>query len=277
MRTVCQDRGCVPKGIRLVAADMDGTLLDEHGSIPDSFWPLLEQLRERGVVFAAASGRQYPALVDLFGPASSKMALISENGAYVVRDGQELSHNTVDRSYVEQAVTYIRHEARSRDLSLIWSSRTAAYTEHADPAFVAEAGRFYTCLEVVEDLLELPEEPLKFAVYDAEGATMASRDRLSVGLQPHLVVMSGGNWMDVMDPKVNKGVALGALQRALGVGADQTMVFGDYLNDLEMFGQATHSYAMANGHADIVRAAKHVAPSNREHGVIGVLRRMIQD
>ena len=265
----------LPSDIKLVVADMDGTLLDESGGIPDSFWPLLAKMGERDIVFAPASGRQHPALAAMFAQAGPEVALISENGALVVRDGREVSSSVVDPVFSRHAVTSARELALQHNLGLVWSGRRTAYVERSDAAFVEEAGRYYTSLEVLDDLLQVPEDALKFAVYDFDGGSAGSKVLLSEVLDPFQVVMSSEHWMDIMDPTVNKGVALRALQHALDATPDQTMVFGDYLNDLEMFAHATHSFAMANAHPTLLRAARYVAPSNIEHGVITTLAQLL--
>ncbi|UXN33015.1 HAD hydrolase family protein [Glutamicibacter sp. M10] len=94
-------------------------------------------------------------------------------------------------------------------------------------------------------------------------------DVLDVPLQ---VVISGSHWVDAMNHGVHKGLALGALQKELGINDDETVVFGDYPNDLEMIKAATYSFAMANAHPDVAAAANFTAPANTEHGVLQVLR-----
>ncbi len=267
--------GELPDDIKLVVADMDGTLLDETGQIPDGFWPLLEQLAERGIVFAPASGRQHPALAGMFAQAGPNVALISENGAFVVRDGHEVSSSTVDREFSQRVVETARELARERNLGLVWSGRRSAYVERSDSAFLDQAGWFYTSLAVVEDLMQVPEAALKFAVYDFDGGSAGSKALLTEALHPFQVVMSSEHWMDIMDPAVNKGVALRALQAAVGATPDETMVFGDYLNDLEMFAEATQTFAMANAHPKVVQAARYLAPSNRDQGVISTLAKLL--
>ena len=268
-------QGELPDDIKLVVADMDGTLLDETGSIPDDFWPLLGQLAERGIVFAPASGRQLPALAGMLAQAGPNVALISENGAHVVRDGQEVSSSSVDRGFSEHAVRTARELAQHHNLGLVWSGRRSAYVERADAEFLEEAGWFYTSLEVVDDLLQVPEAALKFAVFDFDGGSAGSKSLLTEALHPFQVVMSSEHWMDIMDPAVNKGVALRALRAALDITPDQTMVFGDYLNDLEMFSEATHTFAMANAHPKLVQTARYLAPSNRDHGVMSILEQLL--
>ena len=266
----------LPTDIKLVVADMDGTLLDESGGIPDGFWPLLDRLAHRGVVFAPASGRQYPALAEMFAQAGPGLALIADNGAYVVRDGQEVSSSDVDPEFSRHTVHTVRELADTYYFGLVWSGRRSAYVERSDTAFVAEVGRFYTTLEVVDDLLAAPEPALKFAVFDFDGGSAGSRALLSEVLHPFQVVMSSEPWMDIMDPAVNKGVALRALRESLAATPDQTVVFGDYLNDLDMFAEASHSFAMANAHPRLLAAARHVAPSNRDHGVITTLAELLR-
>lgn len=76
--------------IRLIAADMDGTLLDSRKQLPEGLFPLVRALHERGVRFAPASGRQFYTLYEQFGEIADELMYISENGAMIC-DGAELS------------------------------------------------------------------------------------------------------------------------------------------------------------------------------------------
>ena len=69
--------------IRLIAADMDGTLLDSEKRLPDGLFPLVRALHERGVRFAPASGRQFYTLYEQFGEIADELMYISENGSMV--------------------------------------------------------------------------------------------------------------------------------------------------------------------------------------------------
>ena len=74
--------------IRLIAADMDGTLLDSRKQLPEGLFPLVRALHERGVRFAPASGRQFYTLYEQFGEIADELMYISENGAMIC-DGAE--------------------------------------------------------------------------------------------------------------------------------------------------------------------------------------------
>ena len=74
--------------IRLIATDLDGTLLEPDGTLPDGTYETVEKLTRRGVLFTACSGRQYANLRRLFAPVARHMAFICENGALCLYGGR---------------------------------------------------------------------------------------------------------------------------------------------------------------------------------------------
>lgn len=261
--------------LRLIAVDMDGTLLDGDGRIPDALWPLLDRLHARGIRFAPASGRQLATLQLAFAEHLDHMVFIAENGAYVVEGDAEISSDAMDAAFTASLVARLRGlAAAGSDLGVVVCGKRSAYIERADPPFRGEAEKYYARLQVVDDLLEVDDQILKVAVFDfAEAATTApALDDLRA---THQVVVSGHHWIDVMNHGVNKGVALRRLQAATGITHEQTAVFGDYLNDLEMMDAAALSFAMANAHPDIAARARFRAPSNLDHGVITTIEKLL--
>ena len=90
--------------IKLVFCDMDGTLLDEQGNLPDGLGEILAELKAHGVLFAPSSGRQYAALLRHFQPWAEDLLFCAENGAYVVRRGEELFSSTIAPASCEEIV-----------------------------------------------------------------------------------------------------------------------------------------------------------------------------
>ena len=82
-------------------------------------------------------------------------------------------------------------------------------------------------------------------------------------------------WVDVVSPTADKGHAVAALQHDLGIGADETVVFGDFLNDLGMLDRATYAFAMANAHPDVTARSWRTAPANTSNGVVRTLRALL--
>lgn len=258
--------------VRLVVADMDGTLLDANGRVPEGLWPLLERLRERGAAFVPASGRQYATLAALFTDHLGGMPVIAENGTYVVRDGEELSSDGLSADIVRRIVTRMRQSSKAgRNLGVVVCGKRSAYIERGDQPFRDEVDIYYRRLAHVEDLLDVDDQVLKIAVYDFDEVEASAAADLADYRATHQVVVSGHHWVDVMNAGVNKGSALRRLQGQLGVTRAQTVAFGDFLNDLEMLGEADASFAMANAHPDIIAAAAYLAPANTDDGVVRVL------
>lgn len=264
-----------PLDVRLVALDMDGTLLDGDGAVPAGFWPLIDQMERRGVTLVAASGRQYATLRDVFGEAAAGMGFIAENGTLVAHHGEVLATDTVDADTVARIVEKVREVARTRDLGVVLCGVNSAYIERTDAAFRREVDVYYHELAEVDDLLTVRDDALKLALFDADDAESGALPHFASFREHHQVVVSGRHWIDVMNRGVHKGSGLARLRDRLGLRPEQTIAFGDYLNDLELLQTAGTGFAMANAHPDVLAVADHVAPPNTSAGVVTVLERLL--
>lgn len=261
----CEDRAVsASPDIRLVALDLDGSLLDDSKRIDPGFWPLLDELGRRGVVVCPASGRQYATLRRDFG--REDLVYIAENGAYVVRHDEEVSADLLATSTARAIVETVRRS--DDDLGAVLCGKRSAYVERTDEPFLAQVRPYYALLQVVDDLTTVEDDVLKVAVYDFGPAETGAGPLLAPFDEHDRVLVSGKHWVDVMARTVDKGTALRAVQAALGITREQTMAFGDYLNDLGMLAAAHWSFAMDNAHPDVRAAARFVAPSNNDNGVV---------
>ena len=86
--------------IRLIATDMDGTLLDSEGRLDSEIYEIIKELKDMGIMFAAASGRQLMSLKRKFEPVDDDIIYIAENGGYAVKNDEELYVNAMDRDVV---------------------------------------------------------------------------------------------------------------------------------------------------------------------------------
>ncbi|WP_313512596.1 HAD family hydrolase [Corynebacterium variabile] len=276
--------GPVPD-LRLVILDMDGTLLNGSDAVPDSFWELLPELRRRGITVVPASGRQYATLKGMFAEHGIR-TFICENGTLVVHDDEVVSTSPVDSTTVDRIIDIVRTAETDRNVGLVVCGPRKAYIERDDDVSATEAHRYYRALEVVPNLHAVPDieegTVLKCACFDFDSAAQAASALFTGGgpgvadlREEHQVVVSGKNWIDIMNGSANKGKALRALEMNLGIPRSGVAVFGDYLNDLEMMAEGDWSFAMDNGHGAVQRAAQFVAPRNTDEGVVQVLRRLL--
>lgn len=267
--------GLADADIRMVVCDLDGTLLDDRGRVPDEFWPLLQEMTERGIAFVPASGRQYYTLAEIFSQHPGMLSYVAENGSMVMHDGELIASSTVDPAVAAAALDTVRRAADHRfRLRLIVHRIDGAFVESDDERFIGHARQYCARLEHVVDQSQVPGDAVKLAIFDADDAEQ------SVGLFTalaghHRVAVSGRHWIDITAPDTHKATGVIALQRLVGAGPENTMAFGDYLNDLEMLDAADWSFAMGNAHPDVLARARFRAPRNSEAGVVTVLRDML--
>ena len=273
----------LPSDIAMVVADMDGTLLDGDSRIPEGFWPLLERMQQAGIEFVPASGRQIFTLRDMFGDAMPTGSFIAENGNLVVARGRTTGVTALPAHAVAQMIGLLAGAdlSQGHDVGMVVCGEHSAYTNRKDTPFVDECRKYYHRLAFLDDLHEAVMGPhadriLKVAVFDF-GDVRVPADTLFAPLRDcYQVVVSGAHWVDIMDARTDKRRGVVALQEQLGITPAQTMVFGDYLNDLQMLGAGEWSFAMANAYPDLLREARYIAPANTEYGVLRIIDAMLR-
>lgn len=255
--------------IKLIATDMDGTLLNNNNEIHHDFIDVFEKLQEKDIIFAAASGRQYFNLLKRFENVKDKMMFIAENGTFVVYKGEEIFINSLDRNIAKKLVNIGRNIENS---NVILCGKNSAYIESTDEEFIKEVEKYYEKYEVVKDVNEIEDDILKVTICDFNGAQENSNKYYDDYREDLQVSISGKIWLDITNKGANKGVAIKVLQEKMGIDFNETMVFGDYLNDLEMMEVAYHSYAMENAHDDLKKVSRFIAKSNDENGVLEAIK-----
>ncbi|EKO3964138.1 Cof-type HAD-IIB family hydrolase [Vibrio fluvialis] len=261
------------RNIKFIATDMDGTLLDEKGQLDPEFFPLHKQLDERGILFAAASGRQYYSLLDTFAEIQDRIMFIAENGTLVMYKGEELYSSTIDKS----AVAAIINEARNiAGTHVVLCGKRSAYIETEDPQAMEEIQKYYHRCESVSDLLAVEDDFIKVAICHFDGTEQWVNPSINAKFgHSHKVVVSAKIWLDVMNAEASKGTAIKQLQAKFDFTEQETMTFGDYFNDVEMLQASYYSYAVDNAHEQVKTYARFRAPSNREGGVLTIIKQLL--
>lgn len=259
--------------IKFIATDMDGTLLNSKKELSSEFYDVFEELKKRNILFAAASGRQYYTLAKEFNDIKEDMLFIAENGTFVVYKGKELVVNGLDR---ELANELIRIGRTIENSNVVLCGKNSAYVESSDERFLGEVRKYYERCEIVDDLEKVDDTVLKVTMCDFNGSEENSNKYFDKYRDELQVTVSGDIWLDITAGGVNKGVAIKEIQDLLGIDFKETMVFGDYLNDLEMMESAYHSYAMENAHEDLKKVSRFITHKNNdEDGVMHQIKEVI--
>ncbi|SHG44048.1 hypothetical protein SAMN04488109_0286 [Chryseolinea serpens] len=258
--------------VRLVASDMDGTLLNTKHELSPDFFTVFNRMRSKDILFSAASGRQYQNLYNRFPGIQDEIIFIAENGSYVMHQGKELHLQQMDRDLTRDILKRIK---TLPNVLTILCGKKSAYIENDDPIFVQRLSMFYDEFAIVDSLVNVDDDEfLKIAVCDLSGAEQNSYPLFSEYQDDLQIKVSGNVWLDLSHKLAHKGKALDVVQKKFGVAREHTMVFGDYLNDVEMMGEAHFSFAMENAHPEVKLAAKFMTRSNDDRGVLHVLEQL---
>lgn len=261
--------------IRLVVSDMDGTLLNEKSEVSLRFFNQFKELKKRDIHFVAASGRQYHSIVEKLETIKDDISIIAENGGMMKHDNVEQVLLQLTEKDIQKCVKILRE---IDDAFIVLCGKKSAYIETSDPEFISNFKNYYSEYQIVENLTKVRNDDfLKIAVYHSESSENNVLPQISALTQTLKVTVSGQNWLDISHPEANKGYALKILQNRLGITREETMVFGDYNNDVEMLDLAYFSYAMENAHIQVKKTARFQAKSNAEEGVETILDLLLLD
>lgn len=259
--------------IKLVVSDIDGTLLPDGGhDMNPELYEVILKLRAAGMQFAAASGRQWASIEQVFDPIKEKIFYLSDNGAYVGCCGRRLIVNPIERHLVVDMI----QDIRAAGLIAMYSGPDMVYLDDPDEDFYDWLVNGYKFrVQRVEDILKVDDPCIKISAYKKFGiepATTAIREKYNDKMK---ITISGDMWMDCMKTGINKGAAVKLLQDSLSIKPEETMVFGDQLNDIEMLKQAYYSFAVANARPEVKVAARFEADSNVQDGVLKILKLLV--
>ncbi|NUY81178.1 HAD family phosphatase [Flavobacterium sp. MAH-1] len=257
---------------KLIVTDMDGTLLDDHRNLPADIWKVIDQLHQKDILFAVASGRQFQTLADIFEPVKDKMLFMAENGTIVVHKSEVISIMALDKALVHEFIGIARG---LDDCHIVLCGAETAFVESTDERFLNKTRDYFHHIEIVEDLMTVDADVLKFTVCDfknPENYSFKFFEPFSDRCKP---AIASEVWLDVMPLEANKGAALQKMQQKLGIENTETLVFGDYMNDFEMMQYSVNSYAMVNAHPEILAISKfRTRLDNNHNGVVETLREL---
>jgi hypothetical protein len=261
-----------PDNIRLVAIDLDGTLLNSKKQVSDRTVAALKCLPARGVRVVIASARPPRSVRATYELLGLDTLQINYNGAMIWNepDKSAVFHRPLKGSLALQMIELARDQYEEVIVHLEVMDRWC--TDRIDDEFTTETGRLFKP-DHVGDLATFCQHSITKLMFLGEPRIISRIEPLLLeGFADDVtIVRQDDELLQIMDRRVSKAVALRKVAGVYGVPMEQVMAIGDAPNDVGMLQLAGVAVAMDNGHKVVKQVADWIAPSNDDHGVHAAL------
>lgn len=266
--------------LRLIATDLDGTLLTSRSEVSRRTRAALDAARARGIHVVPVTARQPIGLRAIAGGAGFDAWALCSNGAYATHltDGRMLFAEELPSEMIRTLAEALRASIPGLLFASVREGGEAFVAQHgyAEIADLSDHKRDPKTMGGVplDQVLSAPS--LKFVIRHPELAPAALFDTLrDLGLSGFEATLSGAPFVEVMAEGVTKATGLARLCTHVGVDRADVVAFGDALNDVEMLRWAGHGVAMADAAPVVQEAANETTTSNDDDGVARVIERML--
>ncbi|MDH9149487.1 Cof-type HAD-IIB family hydrolase [Streptococcus infantis] len=270
--------------IRVIATDMDGTLLDPKGQLDlPRLEKILDKLDQRGIRFVIATGNEIHRMRQLLGHIAERVVLVVANGARIFENNELIQAQTWDDAMVDKALGHFK--GRECQDQFVVTAMNGGFVKKG--TVFTELDKFMTP-EMIEKLYQRMNFVDEFDPNLFGGVLKMSmvvgEERLDSVLQEVndlfdgrvRAVSSGYGCIDILQDGIHKAWGLVELLKRWNLKPEQIMAFGDSENDIEMLELAGISYAMENAEEAVKRVATKVAPANSQAGVYKVLENWLE-
>lgn len=247
--------------VKLIASDVDGTLINaEKRKVSAEMFALIRKMKERGICFCAASGRQYNSLLGLFAPVKDDILYMCENGAVIFYRDEVLAKTALPRDAAERLIAEI---CAADGCEVLISGERTSYLIPKQEDYVDHIRHFVgNHATIVSDIGRVKEDILKVSAYCRGGAAATAPALIPRWRGMLRAAVAGEKWIDFT--RADKGEAIMRISEKLGIPPRDMVSFGDNFNDVPMFRAVPESYAVDSAAPEVQRAAKRVCRSVEE-------------
>ena len=270
--------------IRVIATDMDGTLLDPKGQLDlPRLEKILDKLDQCDIRFVIATGNEVHRMRQLLGHLAERVVLVVANGARIFENNELIQAQTWDDAMVDKALAHFK--GRECQDQFVVTAMNGGFVKEG--TVFTELDKFMTP-EMIEKLYQrtnfvdefdskLFGGVLKMSMVVGEERSESVLQEINDLFDGHVrAVSSGYGCIDILQDGIHKAWGLEELLKRWGLKPEQIMAFGDSENDIEMLELAGISYAMENAEEAVKRVATKVAPANSQAGVYKVLEKWLE-
>jgi len=283
--------------IKLIASDMDGTLLNSKHKISKENLEAIKKAESMGVKFTIATGRRFEDVKPLIDENDLKCQCIALNGGeYIDEEGKVLEGIYIDRKEASQIIDMIIKENIVAEVYTnqgLYSVNTKeeALTEVAyrikafDPKTsfeeaikYAETHPHFLDLKYIKDIDEFLNSDIKIgkfvAFYNDEETTIKVKRKLEA-IERLAISSTFTKNIEINNKEAQKGLILAKVAEKMGIRRDEVMVIGDSFNDYSMFTEFPVSFAMENAVPQIKEVAKYITDTNDNAGVAKAIYKIL--
>jgi len=229
--------------IKLIASDLDGTLLPEGTKdINPELYDVIRQLKAKGIIFVAASGREYDTIRTVMGPVVDDIYCISNNGARIIEYGKnELLKLSIDWQTTCDIVNYLR--TLDNVFYAINTSEGTIVDKKDQEILDLLTNGYGLKFKLVEDVLAKEVDDLKISAYVRGDAGEMAKPMIKLFGEVTHVTAAGAHWVDFIHSDADKGRTLTELIQKLGISKEECWSFGDNYNDVSLIEAAGTGFA----------------------------------
>lgn len=267
--------------LKLIAIDMDGTLLDDNKNLSEDNINSLEMLFDRGVEIVIATGRSYEAskpYIDKFKNGVVEY-LICNNGAtvYNLITKQILVDDFLTENQIREIID-LEETLDEFDIHFVGDDKIYTYKNPIGKYTIEDA--YISFLKIyfqTKDMI-INNKRITKALITAEENEIERiiSNILENYFQKYNIVVSSDNYIEILNKNIDKGHALRRVVESMNLNKEEVVAIGDQQNDIGMFKIAGTSYAMLDASKKIKAQADYVGPSNNESGVAKIISKLIE-
>ena len=270
--------------IRVIATDMDGTLLDPKGQLDlPRLEKILDKLDQCDIRFVIATGNEVHRMRQLLGHLAERVVLVVANGARIFENNELIQAQTWDNAMVDKALAHFKgRECQDQFVVTAMNGgfvKTGTVFTELDKFMTPEMiEKLYQRLNFVDEFdSSLFGGVLKMSMVVGEERLDSVLQEINDLFDGHVrAVSSGYGCIDILQDGIHKAWGLVELLKRWNLKPEQIIAFGDSENDIEMLELAGISYAMENAEEAVKRVATKVAPANSQAGVYKVLENWLE-
>jgi Cof subfamily protein (haloacid dehalogenase superfamily) len=259
---------------KLVATDIDGTLLTDDYRITERNREALQAAAAEGVQIVLCSGRAPQSVTPL-------LEELGIDGYFICHNGAVTSHSKTreilrESGFFSETLKDVVHYCRDARIHTDFCTALGMYTENLEREDVrAMYAKYMADPELVKDVLEMEDRLVKFTLFGTEEQLNKAHEDLAAMNLPVQTLRSGPFYIDLIDRSTSKGAALRHLAEHLNIPLSETIAIGNYYNDLDMITMAGVGVAVDNAPDEVKERADIVVASNNESGVAEAIERLI--